>query len=198
MKRRVILGGHLRGNINNWNKLQELFSLLSAEVYVSSYTEWKEVPFEYHYTETKPFSNPTCFSQGSHGHSSRYEAQWESLYTCYSTFSPLFSKDDIIFKLRNDIYLDSPLDALLELQIKDNHLYAPSVEFHMDCPFDVDVVCNDQFYIFKKPVADKIFNLPYDFVFDSDTNLGIEAILRNYMSQQNITLETFEFKYSRA
>jgi hypothetical protein len=197
MKRRVILGGQLRGNINNWNKLQEFFSLLSAEVYVSSYTEWKEVPFKHHYTETKSFLNPTCFTYLTHPHSGRYEEQWKSLYTCYSTFSPLFEEDDIIFKLRNDIYLESPLDILLELQIKDNCLYTPNTEFHMDCPFDTNIVCNDQFYIFKKSVADKIFNLPYNFIFDSDKNIDIESILRNYISQQNINLETFEFKYSR-
>lgn len=198
MKKRVILGGLLRGNPYNWSKLQELFSLLSAEVYVSSYTKWEDIPFEYHYTQTKPFLNPTCFSQGHHFHSTRYEKQWESLYTCYSTFSPSFEEDDIIFKLRNDICLESSLDILLELQIKDNYIYTPNTEFHMDCPFDINIVCNDQFYIFKKPVADKIFNLPYNFIFSSNKDLSIEAILRDYISQQNITLETFEFKYSRA
>jgi hypothetical protein len=198
MKKRVILGGLLRGNTYNWSKLQELFSLLSAEVYVSSYTKWEDIPFEYHYTQTKSFLNPTCFSQGHHFHSTRYEEQWESLYTCYSTFSPSFEEDDIIFKLRNDICLESSLDILLELQIKDNYIYTPNTEFHMDCPFDTNIVCNDQFYISKKSVADKIFNLPYNFIFDSNKDLGIEAILRDYISQQNITLETFEFKYSRA
>ena len=198
MKKRVILGGLLRGNTHNWSKLQELFSLLSAEVYVSSYTKWENTPFEYHYTQTKPFLNPTCFSQNHHNDSIRYKEQWESLYTCYFTFSPSFTEDDIIFKLRNDICLESSLDILSELQIKDNCIYTPDTEFHMNCPFDTNIVCNDQFYIFKKSVADKIFSLPYNYIFDSNKNLGIEAILRKYISQQNITLKTFEFKYSRA
>lgn len=197
MKNRVILGGILRGNLYTWNRLKELFSLLSAEVYVSSYEKWEYVPFDHHYTTTKPFKFLTCFSQNSHFHSDRYEKQWESLYNCYSTFSPSFSEDDIIFKLRNDICLDSPLETLLELQIKDNYLYTPDTEFHMDTPFNTEIVCNDQFYIFKKPVADKIFNLPYDFIFGSDKDLSIEEIFRNYISQQNIVLETFKFKYSR-
>lgn len=197
MKKRIILGGPLRGNTHNWNKLQDLFSLLSAEVYVASYTKQENTPFKYHYTQTKSFVDSTCFSQLNHFHTTKYKEQWESLYTCYFTFSPSFSEDDIIFKLRNDICLESSLDILLELQIKDNYIYTPNTEFHMNCPFDVNIVCNDQFYIFKKSVADKIFNLPYNFIVGSNKDLGIEAILRDYISQQNINLETFEFKYSR-
>ena len=127
------------------------------------------------------------------------------MWSVYNLFKDEFSENDNIFKLRNDIsFLDS-IEKLTQLEINFNTLYTPEKEFHAPRLFNDKIICNDQLWIMKKTTADKVFNLPYNYnedqYFESQNkhpyhksrNGGIELILRTYLYQENINLNTFSF-----
>jgi hypothetical protein len=199
---RIILGGPLRGNHESWRPLAELRSS-GAKIYVGSRdpSEWSSFPVDHEIVETSVMSE-TSFEETQHRHKQRYIEQWSNLYLAYRNFSELFSDDDIVMKLRNDIIFD-PWFLPLENEIDDGAVYVPSTEFHNIFGFDESIICNDQVVIGRKTVMDVYFKMPLDFVFkdeeikkDQQKN-GIERLLRLYLYQKNIDVRTFPMNYRK-
>lgn len=215
---RIILAGQFRGNALSFNSLKLLKEHHNAIVYVGSpeIEKWK-LPFDFKSTKTHKLED-TIFNDSLHIHKERYISQWSSLYSTYNKFKDEFLDDDIIIKLRNDFMFD-----VFDVKAEENTIYTPEKEYHCDAPFDKDFLCNDQILYGYKNTMEKYFNLPYRFNYKSpfnngcsrswkwctnitrpnitktrgDIDFGIEEMIRSYLYQQNIKLETFKLLYDK-
>lgn len=196
---RIILAGQYRGNEKSFGCIQHLICLLNAKIYVGSSEKW-DVPFEHEWIHTPKLS---ILSNSTHKDNYKYVEQWSGLYGCWRGFRDQFGEEDTIIKFRNDIIFNE-----LELPVIDyKMIYVPSIEgVHMSVKFDDKAVCNDQVVCGKKEIMDTYFNFPFKYDFNQNclppyysfgNHMGIEALLRNYLYQQNIELKTFEFTYRR-
>lgn len=200
---RIILGGEWRGNESSWDSLKKFKDYHSANVYVSApnQEEW-QLPFSFYSVGSNRLDD-TIFNQSTHPHKERYIWQWSSLYKAYTYFNNMykFDDEDIIVKLRNDLVYKP-----FNLKAEKDTIHTPAKEYHAAGEFFINLVCNDQIIYGYNSVMKKYFNLPYHYTY-TDRNpsavqkygdvLGIEEMLRNYLYQQDIKLETFHLNYTK-
>tara|TARA_R110000822_G_scaffold275752_1_gene397846 strand:+ start:504 stop:1118 length:615 start_codon:yes stop_codon:yes gene_type:complete len=201
-----VLGGQKRGNTVTWNSIAELQRLTEAKIYVSGYEHWGVLPFEYTWFDTPTEIVYNIFNDANSWYKNedkypRYYLQWRHLAHCYNSITP--TSNEIIYKIRNDYnYSRFPLQ-----DIEPNTIHVPEKEHHASRLFWPDVICNDQILGMDKPTADKYFDLPNYIPETPDkmlnipkgrmklSDIGIEAVLRDYMYHHNINLKTFFFRY---
>ena len=200
---RIILAGKFRGTVKSWESLKKFADYHNAKIYIGfPETEQWNLPFFTHGVRTKKL-NDTIFENSVHPHRDRYIQQWSALYETYSYFANKFNfaDNDIIVKLRNDLFY-----APFVLSPLPNTIHTPSKEFHQFDKFPPTLLCNDQILYGYNSVMKKYFNLPYEFKYGERNpeaiskygeQLGIEETLRNYLYQKNINLKTFELNYKK-
>jgi hypothetical protein len=241
MKTVILLGGLHRGTKESWGCIKQLSEYLNAKVYVCSDKPWGEFedwpppfngkgvempnakvvhPFLHKWVKHKKIKNDLFDKMLTRDDDSCsperrdwLRQQWSPLYRAYKEFKNEFNKDDIIIKLRNDLVFHSPMKIISDLDVKPNTVYTPKVEFHTEKAFNLELTSNDQFWIMKKPTADKVFELPYKMkqpfgiAFKTKKRMPLkimdeigygvpEIIFRNYLYQENIKLKTFGFTYT--
>lgn len=200
---RVILGGQFRGSQNNWKTIKNLIRN-DFFMYVASNDpeSWKPYPFHFQICKTVELQDTIFHKNFPHMDAHKYLMQWSSIVTCFNTFKDTFNEDDVIIKLRNDVFIEN--DCNLDLKtLRNDAIYVPSVEFH-NCgiPFDRVNVCNDQIVLGKLEVMKKYFDLPYNYkILEKQVEFnkyGIEGALRDHIRYNNLELETFNLTYHRA
>lgn len=187
----VILAGKFRGNSHGWESLFNLIDADDIRVYAGSPTPWQDFSIPHKFVSTH--LEETIFHQSTHIHQQNYISQWSSLRLTYEAFKHEMKETDIVIKARNDLLIDGPFSG----HIEPNTIYVPAQEFHMNVPFDIERVCNDQILLGYKPVMDTYFKLSKLYTWDGQYDDGIEAVLRKYLRQQNIQIKTFELNYKK-
>jgi hypothetical protein len=192
---RAILAGQERGNKESQYWLDRFIRFIDARVYVGSTKEWKGFELKHDFIQTDEVLNNTIFEQSEHDHKDRYIKQWSALYQTYNTIKDTFDNDDIIIKIRNDLHI---FTVALEMpEVKEGEIWVPEKEFHMNEPFNKDIVCNDQIVMGTKSAMDIYFNLPYEYEWLTQKNACIEEILRMYLHQKGLELKTFKLNYTK-
>lgn len=191
----AILAGQERGNIESYNSLSKFIEFIKGKIYVGSIDEWTRFNINHYYIKTEPLCYNTIFEESRHNHVMNYKYQWSALYQTYQAIKDSIEDTDIILKLRNDIVIS--LDGFEFPEIVNGEIWVPEKEFHEDKPFDVDVVCNDQIVIGMKSSMDIYFDLIFKYNWNIPKNAGIEAILRDYLRQNNLKLKTFKLTYKK-
>lgn len=191
---RIILGGQFRGNESSWYSLIRMFSQLQQHVaiYVGSPAPWDTFTVPHQFITTTTDSD-SIFRQSQHCHKDRYISQWSALYQTYHRFRHEFADADLVVKARNDLNI---FDIFAE-SVQDGIVYVPEKEFHESKPFDTETVCNDQIVIGTKRTMDTYFNLPRRYEWYNKYDISIEEVLRNYLRQQHLELQTFSLEYGR-
>jgi hypothetical protein len=197
---RLILAGQQRGSYETWQNIKHFAEYHNAKIYVGSTHNW-DWDIDNEFVETKVLTD-TVLNKSNHPHKESYIAQWSSLYECYNHFKNQFASDDIIVKLRNDLVF-----PLFNLNPKENTISTPVEAGHGITPsyYDSGILCNDQILYGFKNVMDSYFDLPYKINLPFERTpganelygelIGMEEMLRNYLYQKNINLETFVLNY---
>lgn len=204
----LLMGGLKRGGPKEWESIRQLQEKTNAKIYVSNYENWGSAPFDYEFFTTPKNNNLNIFNDPNSWYECknkypRYYYQWEHLLNCYTQIKKSLNSDDIIYKIRNDFfYKDFPI-----ILPKENTVHVPKKEYHAALEFDIKTVCNDQIVCMKKDVADIYFELPYYQPKDPNIainhrkgkiplkEIGIEGVLNKYLKDNNIKIETFDFRY---
>jgi hypothetical protein len=191
MTTRLIVAGEFRGNSVGWNSVVNMIDD-EVLVYAGGPSPWNEFSIPHQFVHTTIEHN--IFSESTHIHKNRYIQQWSSLRQTYESFSNKFNATDTVIKARNDILVEGKFIDKIEPRT----IYVPEIEFHMpNQPFDIDVVCNDQILIGLKPTMDIYFQFSKQYIWNNNQNDGIEAVLRDYLRQQDIQIQTFTLPYKR-
>lgn len=208
MNAHLILAGPFRGGEVAWNSLIHAFSTRFNQInfYIGSDEEWDSFTIQHTFinlNEDVSDDLKMVWEKCTHKHKERYFFQWSNLHRTFSAIKDNISEDDIVIKARNDIKITSVLPSI---NFKNNTIYVPDKEMHSPGKFNTSKLCNDQILIGKLSVMNKYFDLPLKYIWNKNSNVNrtkdyysysIEEILRNYLYQQNIDLETFELKYTR-
>jgi hypothetical protein len=196
----IILAGEQRGNFKTWQNVKSFAEYHKAKIYVGSINKW-DWDIDSEYVETKLLQD-TMLNISEHPHRENYIIQWSSLYQCYNHFKHTFADNDIVVKLRNDLVF-----PVFDLYPKENTILTPSEAGHGITPsvYDSRILCNDQILYGYKNVMDLYFDLPYKInlpfqringaLQNYGELVGIEEMLRHYLYQKNINLETFSLNY---
>jgi hypothetical protein len=191
MSTRLIVAGEFRGNSVGWNSVVNMIDD-EVLVYAGGPSPWHDFSIPHRFVHTTIEHN--IFSESTHVHKNRYIQQWSSLRQTYESFSNQFNETDVVIKARNDILVEGKFTDKIEPRT----IYVPEIEFHMpNQPFDIDVVCNDQILIGLKPTMDIYFQFSKQYIWNNNQNDGIEAVLRDYLRQQDIRIQTFTLPYKR-
>jgi hypothetical protein len=192
----IILAGKLRGNQDNWETLDAFKYNNNASLFIGSYepNEWEAFPIPNSITQTYYVSDTfhNCFHQDVE----RYRHQWSSLFLAWEHFKNKIDENEVIVKLRNDFMLYGDLELDFNL-LEDNTIYVPEKEFHEPTPFDTNAVCNDQIVIGTKKSMDIYFQFPKNISSTQPNAMSVEELLREYLRQQNLNLQTFKWTYTK-
>jgi hypothetical protein len=197
---RVILAGQQRGTYETWQNVKKFAEHHNAKIYIGSTHEWGW-GIDSEFIQTKILTD-TMLNNSNHPHKENYISQWSSLYECYNHFKHTFSDDDVIVKLRNDMAFST-----FDLNPRENTILTPIEAGHGITPsyYDSRILCNDQILYGYKNVMNLYFELPYriNLPFERIPGanelygelIGMEEMLRHYLYQSNINLETFILNY---
>jgi hypothetical protein len=192
----IILAGELRGNQDNWETLNAFKYNNNASLFIGSYTpnDWEAFPLSNQIIQT--YCLPDLFLNCFHQDVERYKHQYSSLFLTWEYFKNNIDENEIIVKLRNDftLYGDLELDFTA---LVDNIIYTPEKEFHEPEPFDINTVCNDQIIIGTKKTMDIYFQFPKNILSIQPNTMSVEELLREYLRQQNLNLQTFKWTYTK-
>jgi hypothetical protein len=191
---RIILGGEFRGNETSWYSLLRMFSTTRDHVmiYAGGSIVWEKFMIPHKFVQTS-IDQHSIFYRSTHCHKTRYISQWSALYQTYEAFKHEFADTDVVVKARNDLEIYDTVN----LTCDDNTLYVPEKEFHMNVPFDIETVCNDQIVIGRKQTMDIYFQLPKRYQWNDIYSISVEEILRSYIRQQHIDVQTFPLMYTK-
>jgi len=191
----IILAGELRGNQDNWETLDAFKYNNNASLFVGSYSikEWEAFPIPHQITQT--YYIPDIFSNCLHQDVERYKHQYSNLFLTWEYFKNKIDENEIIVKLRNDFTLYEDLELDFNL-LKNNTIYVPEKEFHELIPFNTNISCNDQIVVGTKKSMDIYFQFPKNVSSQSNT-MSVEELLREYLRQQNLNLQTFKWTYTK-
>jgi hypothetical protein len=191
----IILAGELRGNQDNWETLDAFKYNNNASLFIGSYapSEWEAFPIPHQITQTHYISD--IFSNCFHQDVERYKHQYSNLFLTWEYFKNEVDENEIIVKLRNDFTLYGDLELDFN-SLENDTIYVPEKEFHELTPFDTNTVCNDQIVIGIKKSMDIYFQFPKNVSSQSNT-MSVEELLREYLRQQNLNLQTFKWTYTK-
>ncbi len=192
----IILAGKLRGNQDNWETLDAFKYNNNASLFIGSYepNEWEAFPIPNNIIQTYYISDTfyNCFHQDVE----RYRHQWSSLFLAWEHFKNKIDKNEVIVKLRNDFMLYGDLELDFN-SLEDNTIYVPEKEFHESKPFDTNTVCNDQIVVGTKKSMSIYFQFPKNIFSPQPNTMSVEELLREYLRQQNLNLQTFKWTYTK-
>lgn len=192
----IILAGELRGDQNKWDTLEKFRHKYNASVFIGSYDVENYKTFPIPHQITKTYCIHDTFHNCTHPHVEKYKHQYSNLFLTWEYFKDNIDENEIIVKLRNDFILYDDLDLDFNT-LNDNTIYVPEKEHHEPKPFNTDIVCNDQIVLGTKQSMDIYFQFPKNFIcYDPNSN-GVEALLRDYLRQQNLNLKTFKWTYTK-
>jgi len=192
----IILAGKLRGNQDNWETLDAFKYNNNASLFIGSYepNEWEAFPIPNNIIQTYYISDTfhNCFHQDVE----RYRHQWSSLFLAWEHFKNKIDENEVIVKLRNDFMLYGDLELDFN-SLEDNTIYVPEKEFHEPKPFDTNTVCNDQIVVGTKKSMSIYFQFPKNIFSPQPNTMSVEELLREYLRQQNLNLQTFKWTYTK-
>jgi hypothetical protein len=192
----IILAGKLRGNQDNWETLDAFKYNNNASLFIGSYepNEWEAFPIPNNIIQTYYISDTfhNCFHQDVE----RYRHQWSSLFLAWEHFKNKIDENEVIVKLRNDFMLYGDLELDFN-SLENNTIYVPEKEFHEPKPFDTNTVCNDQIVVGTKKSMSIYFQFPKNIFSPQPNTMSVEELLREYLRQQNLNLQTFKWTYTK-
>jgi hypothetical protein len=178
-----------------YNRYKNNFRLKYFNEQLNDNIKW----IEYYDESEISFINNSPFLPIQHGDKIKYSYQ----YFLYSyIFKKLNTDYDLYLKYRSDIFSDNefPVNQLLA-----DHINMPAIEGHCDSPFDPNRLLNDQIWIGNYKIMNSIMNIYDNLKLHNIHNLnekhkystpyGIEGIIQEYVFDNNIKLNLFDYRY---